>query len=959
MKNEMIEEILNSKEILVDEKEVKDISNTLILNNGENNLLKELKEAFNDCKKFYFSVAFITQGGLQLLLDDIDIAINKGIKGKIITSTYLNFTQPKALERIKEFKNIELKIFITDEKKRGFHTKVYIFEYESNYKIFIGSSNLTDKALKSNEEWNVKIISKKDKKFAKHVMTEFNNLFEETRVVDDIFLKQYKLFITKIKEYKNEKKFFMEEELIKANSMQIKALENLQRLRNHGGKKSLVIAATGTGKTYMSAFDVKQFRPSRMLFIVHREDILRKAKKDYERIIKEEKVLGLFTGNIKEEKSDYLFATIQTMARYYTDFKKDDFDYIVIDEAHHVASETYQRILKYFEPRFLLGMTATPERSEGADIFSIFDNNIALEVRLSEALEEDLVVPFHYFGITDIQNVDFTGIDMNNISEVAKVLQINERVEFIIEKMNFYGYDGEKRKCVGFCVNINHARYMSDEFNKRGIKSIALTGEDSVDKRLKVIKKLEDNNDDLEVIFTVNLFNEGVDIPGINLVLMLRPTESSIIFIQQLGRGLRKFEGKEFLTVLDFIGNHNKAFLIAIALNGSRYYDKDSLKVSIATDFANIRGATHIQMDKISKERILAQIEAENFNSMKYLKEEYLEFKKVRGNKVANLLTDYLLFEGAPNPLKFIKAAQNKTYLGFLEKVEKDFEDRSICNDEKFITILRDLTGRLPIKRPFEFLILRYLINYYNADKLELKNEILKYVESIDENTLEHVIKCLLGIYYDSKQIRTNIIMISDNEGSISLSKEFEKILSSLENKKYVEDCINYGLLKYEKEYGDINYGVPFFKLYKQYQMVDAAILSNYEKTHSSFRGQGLICNNNEWFLFVDLHKDEDIKESINYKDKFLSRELFQWQSPNNTAISSERGQKLINNVEKNINLHVFIRKYKKIDGAVEPYIYIGKGDTVYYEGEKPITVHLKLRNEVAINLYSEFTKLC
>ncbi|MGL5574872.1 MAG: DUF3427 domain-containing protein, partial [Sarcina sp.] len=853
---------LQSKEI-TSEKDI-NIENELITNAEEKDFLFELRNAFLDCKSFYFSVAFINYSGLQLILDDLKEMNEKNIKGRIITSTYLNFTEVKALEKIKEFENVELKIFITDEKKKGFHTKVYVFEYEEIYKIYIGSSNLTQSALKNNEEWNVKIVSKKDNKFAKEVMEEYQRLLDETRVVDEEFLVSYNEYIKKIKlleKIKENEKFILESKKIEPNSMQIDALDNLNRLREHGGEKSLVIAATGTGKTYMSAFDVRQFKPEKMLFIVHREDILRKAMSDYQKVV-DDKTYGLFTGTSKDKDKDYIFATIQTMSRYYREFNENHFDYIVIDEAHHASSETYQRILNYFKPKFLLGMTATPERSEGTDIFSIFDNNIALEVRLNEALESELVVPFHYFGITDIDAVDYENIDMNDIDEVAKLLQINERVDFIVEKMNFYGFDGSKRKCVGFCATVDHANFMAEEFNKKGIKSVALTGKNSVDERQAEIKKLQDNNNELEVIFTVDLFNEGVDIPDINLVLMLRPTESSIIFIQQLGRGLRKFEEKEFLTVLDFIGNHNKAFLIAIALNGARYYDKDSLKVSIATDFANVPGCTNIQMDRISKERILAQIDAENFKSMKYLKEEYNEFKKIKGGEVVNLLTDYFIYEGAPNPLKFLKPPSNKsrTYLGFIEKVEKNFADCNLLNEENFVKVYRDLSGQLPLKRPFEFIVLRYLLKNGQATLENLKNEIEKYIVSIDQDTFNHTIECLLGEYFDSNQKKANIIMIARESNEIFISDEFKQVLQNKKNKLYIDDCINYGLLRYDREFGEANYGMPFFKLYQQYQMIDAALLSNYRKIHSSFRGSGLVTNGDDWFLFIDLHKEEDIK---------------------------------------------------------------------------------------------------
>ncbi|MEM5596013.1 DEAD/DEAH box helicase [Niallia circulans] len=325
-------------------------------------------------------------------------------------------------------------------------------------------------------------------------------------------------------------------------------MENLNRLRSFGEKRALVIAATGTGKTYMSAFDVKQYQPKRMLFIVHREEILKKAKETFEKLLPNENFkFGLLTGNHKDKNADYIFTTIQTLSKCYSEFSKDHFDYIIFDEAHHATSNSYQSVIQYFDPEFTLGMTATPERTDNQNVFDLFDNNVAIEVRLHEALDDELVVPFHYFGITDIEEVDLSGVDINDITEITKRLKVNERVDFIIEKMRFYQHDGQKKKCLGFCASIEHARYMTEEFNKRGYKSACLTGEMSVDQRAHYINKLEDDADELEVIFSVDIFNEGVDIPTVNTVLMLRPTNSPIVFIQQLGRGLRKYEGKAFL----------------------------------------------------------------------------------------------------------------------------------------------------------------------------------------------------------------------------------------------------------------------------------------------------------------------------------------------------------------------------------------------------------------------------
>lgn len=785
-------------------------------------------------------------------------------------------------------------------------------------------------------------------------MDAYYKLYNECYEVNDNFINDYDTFLKDIKKTnieENTKKLLLKYEKITPNVMQKEALENLRRLREHGGNKSLVIAATGTGKTYMSAFDVQEFNPRKMLFIVHREDILRKAILDYKKIMPH-KEFGLFTGNIKENGKEYLFATIQSMSTYYNDFKEDEFDYIVIDEAHHSASETYKKVIGYFKPKFLLGITATPERTEGKDIFSIFDNNISLEVRLNEALEKKLVVPFHYFGITDIDLIDYTGIDINDIQRLSKLLEINERVDFIIEKMNFYGFDGYKRKAVGFCASVEHAKFMANQFNKRGIKSIALTGSDSVNKRQDEIKKLEDDNNGLEVIFTVDLFNEGIDIPSINLILMLRPTQSSIIFIQQLGRGLRKYKEKEFLTVLDFIGNYNKAFQIAIALNGAKYYDKESLKASIKSNFSNIAGCTNIEMDEIAKERILSQINSENFNNMKYLKEEYNEFKKINGGKVVNFLADYFLFEGAPNPLKFIGAVSSKSYLGFLEKVEKNFEDTKLLKNEKFKFVLKDITGKLPLKRPFEFLILRYLIKNGVSTRNQLKNDIEKYIDFIDDKTFNYTIECLRGDYHSKKE--SNFNFIEDYGDKIILASEIKEIVQDEKFKVYINDCINYGLLAYEREFGRKNYGMPFLKLYSRYTRDDVVRMSNATKKFGGYGMGGLKTNGNDWYMFVGMEKEEGIKESINHENEFIGRDIFVWQSSSSTTLESEIGQKLINNVEKNINMHLFVRKYRQIDGIIEPYIYMGMVDTVYHEGEKPITVHLKLRNKVATRIYNE-----
>ncbi|MBU3181173.1 DEAD/DEAH box helicase [Clostridium psychrophilum] len=932
------------------------VNNKLIVNSEKGNLLDELKRCLSECAKFYFSVAFINFSGLQLLLDSFKELEEKGVKGKILTSTYLNFTEPKALERIKKFNNIDLKVFVATN-EMGFHTKAYIFENKDEYKIIIGSSNITQRALKRNVEWNVRVISKKDDSFTREVLEEYLGLWEATSIVDDEFINSYSNFLNELKKsQQNNNLEFSDYQLIKPNYMQQKAMDNLYRLRAAGEDKALVIAATGTGKTYMSAFDAISYKPKKLLFLAHREEILRDAEKTFKELVKNKDITtGLLTGTSKDLGADYLFSTIQSMNNNLEKFKNDEFEYMVIDEAHHASSLSYERVMEYFKPKFLLGMTAIPERCDNGNIFDIFDNNVALELRLREALKLELVVPFHYFGISDIEGIDLSGVNPQDIDEITKRLKVNERVNFIIDKMKFYGYDGEKCKGVGFCASIDHAQYMAAEFNKRGIKSVCLTGENSADERQYYIKKLEADEEDLEVIFTVDIFNEGVDIPSINLVLMLRPTNSPIIFIQQLGRGLRTHKEKSFLTVLDFIGNHKKVFLIAIALNGARYYDKDSLKVAVATQFGNIPGCTNIQMDRIAQERILEQLTEENFNSMRYLKEEYLEFKMMNSGKTPYLLMDYIKYDGAPDPLTFLN--KEKTYIGFVAKMENDDVLKKLLEEEVFLKILKELSARLPIKRVYEYSIIKYLLSNEKITLMQAKNEILKYIDGVDDDSIKHAFQCLNQNYYDSAQVKNNIKCFGLNGDVLSSTWDFKTVVHNEKYRIYIEDVINYALIRYEKEFESKYYGVPFFKLYEQYRMIDAAQLSNYTKIHSSFRGLGLIVNGNEYFIFVDLHKEEDIKESINYKDKFIDSKYFQWQSPNSTSQSSERGKNIILNKERGINLHIFVRKYKQIDGASEPFIYIGKGDVVEYEGEKPITVKIKLKNEMPTDKYIEFIK--
>lgn len=927
---------------------------SLISNNINSNMQEELFNSIKNCKSFIFSVAFINYSGLQLLLKAINEANIKGVKGKIITSDYLNFTEPKAIRKLMEFENIETKIYL-QHTNGGFHTKAYIFEFDDKYRLYIGSSNITQSALLKNIEWNVKILSKKDHPFVIDIFNQFNELWNKTNLLNDHFLNEYERFIESLTEYKqNEEAFIYKEETVRPNSMQFRAIQNLNNLRNRGEDRGLVIAATATGKTYMSAFDVQSYKPNKLLFLVHREDILLKAVESFKKVLGSKIDIGILSGNSKDFDKKYLFSTINSMQIHYSRFKVDEFDYIILDESHHAVSKSYQEVMNYFKPSFILGMTATPERSDGFELFNYFKNNIALEIRLNEAIENDLVCPFHYFGVTEVEGVDYENIDLDNSDKITELLSVSRRVEYVIEKLKFYGHDGKKLKALGFCASLKHAEYMANEFNIRGIKSIFLSGSDKVSTREQFTKELEsDDSDSLQVIFSVDIFNEGIDIPSVNTVMMLRPTSSPIIFIQQLGRGLRKFKNKEYVTVLDFIGNYKKSFLIAIALNGSNYLDKDSLKVSVRNNFKGLPGTSFVQMDEIAKEQILKQLEFENFNSFKYLKDEYMEFKKSINYRTPIFLMEYELLEGSPDPVKFIN--YSRTYIEFIKRIESslDFSKYKISQD--FLKLLSQLSFELPIKRPHEFLLIDLLLHKKSISYDYFKNELETYVGNNDDSTLVHSIRNLLGDFKDSGQLKRYFSLIEYDKEKllITRSNNWPKIINS-DNEVFIKDVVRYGLTRFVREFGFIEYKTPFFKLYQTYTMMDAAILSNEIKKTSSYRGQGLITHKNDYFIYVELNKSEDIKESINYKDKIIDEFTMQWESQNKTKQDSNIGKNIINNKERNINLHMFVRKFKMIDGLSQPFIYLGLVDTYQYEKNAPIRFKFKFQQPIPSKLLQE-----
>ncbi|AIT09660.1 DNA helicase [Candidatus Francisella endociliophora] len=867
-------------------------SNKFLTNSKNSKVITEITNQLESCDEFVISVAFITYSGVVCILEALNQLRNTNIRGKILTGCYLNFTEPKALEKLLEFDNIELRVLDSE----NFHAKGFFFRNDKNWRMMIGSSNLTQSALTINNEWNLLFEASNTDATVMQVLGEFDKLFKLAKPAKDI-LEDYRQVYQSIKNFPRVKSFSISESgIISPNAVQEEALGNLKNMRMQGLDKALIISATGTGKTFLSAFDVAAFKPERCLFIVHRTNIAIKAKETFSKVIKK-KSLGLYTGSDKSS-ADYLFATIQTLKNpsVLAKLKKDDFDYIIIDEVHHAEAQSYKRVLEYFQPKFLLGMTATPERTDDADIFKLFDYNIAYEIRLHQALEQDFLCPFHYFAIEDF----FLDSEKVLAKDFSKLVT-EARVEHIIKKMDFYGYSGDHRCALMFVSNVEEAKELSLKLTAKGIKSKALTSQDSESVRETTILGLESSQ--LEVIVTVDIFNEGVDIPCVNQVVLLRPTQSAIVYIQQLGRGLRKFRDKKFVVVLDFIANYENNFLIPVALSGDNSYDKDELKKFVVAPNNYLAGKSTITFSSIAKELIYKNIQKTNFSQLKNIKRDYKQLKKELGRIPS--LADFEKYNFISSEV--ILSAKDTYYdilLAFKEV--KNFLSTREYSILKFIS--KEFT---PAKRLYEILILEILLESKSICLDKLEDLVTKQLTSFDKVSFENALKHLsLEIFKVNagRQDYEPLIFIDDKRVFLAVS---EVVLQNEFLYAQIKDLIAYNKLIYSKKYS--SNASDKLALYSKYSKKDIAHLLNQDYTNGGVNLSGYRVFDSTALLFMTF--DEE-KKFTYHDNKFVSRSLFTY--------FSKKGKSLADVVEGNLatnnyKILVFARVNKN-----DEYMYMG-----------------------------------
>ena len=943
----------------------------LIINEIENELktLSYLVNRLETCDEFWFSAAFLTNSGVASLYNSLKTFSNKPNKiGKILVSDYLYFTQPEALERISKLKNIEARLHV----RRNFHGKGYLFRMGGRYDLLIGSSNLTATALSTNKELNLHVSGSENGELIKNFKSFFEEAFNDSKKITeeelDSYRENYTITPRQLKKENNQQIIEYGKRIFEPNLLQIEATEKIKTLRNQGEDRALVVSATGTGKTILSAFDVRNFGAKRMLFVVHRRNIAQQAMDSYKDVFGDSKRMGMYSGDRREIESDFIFSTIQTISqdRHLERFDRDHFDYIIIDETHRAGAETYQKIMDYFEPEFLLGMTATPERTDGYNIFEVFNHNIGCEIRLHRAMREDLLCQFHYFGITDIT---VNGKQIDDLTDFALLVH-EERIEKIISNIREYGCDNNEPRGLIFCSRVQEAETLSFEFNNRGFKTVSLSGSNSNEEREDAIRRLESNDPELKIdyIFTVDVFNEGIDIPKINQIIMLRPTQSAIIFVQQLGRGLRKEDSKDYLTVIDFIGNYTNNYMIPVALYGDNTLSKDNLRKLVSSGSSLIPGASTVNFDEIIKERIYESIDSAKLNKKKDLLNDY-NLLKFRLGRIP-MMTDFLDAR-TRDPYQYVK--YSGSLYNFTSQVEENFDVNQLTDNEKKLLgyLCRFINDGV---RGIESLILLLLIEDEKLDFDYLNNEHKSRFTDIgvDKKTILAAINCLNLLFFTqrSKGQQVPIGLINgyeiakvDNE-TINIGSTLKEYISNDIFKKHLLDSIKYSLRTFKSKIERSEY-VDGFVRYEKYERKDVFRILNWERNPvaQNVGGYMVSSDDKDCAIFVTYEKAEEITDTTRYEDRFISQEIFTYKSKNRRTLGSPEVKLISSQKENNIRLPLFL---KKSDDEGISHYYMGELSVIEesikqeYMGEDNdiavVTFSFHLDKSVEENLYKYIT---
>lgn len=903
-------------------------------------LESEIKKEILSSDEICWVVSFIKFSGIRIFKNELEEFTNSGKHLRIITTTYMGATDAKAIEFLSKLKNTEIKVSYNTEHER-LHAKAYLFIRKSGFDTgYIGSSNLSRSALTNGLEWNLKVT----KREIGHIIDKFKKTFE-TYWQD----KDFEYYNPEIDKLKLEKAIMHESSFkegvftffdLKPFPYQEGILDKLNSERKiHSRFKNLLVAATGTGKTVISAFDFKQFRianpKARLLFVAHRKEILTQAQDTFRHVLKDANFGELWVDGFLPSNYDNVFASIQTLNTNLSTIKLIDtfYDFIIIDEVHHIAAASYRQVLSRFKSKILLGLTATPERMDDEDILKDFCHTIAAEIRLPEALNRKLLCPFQYFAISD--SVDISGIAWKNgkyeKNELANVFSTKRRVTEIIYNCEKYLTDINKVRAIAFCANKEHANFMATKFNECGLKADYLTSDNAKLKRDNVSIRLK--NKEINYLFVVDIFNEGVDLPEVDTVLFLRPTESLTIFLQQLGRGLRLSAGKECLTVLDFVGNSRPEYDFERKFRSLVGKTHTSIIKEIENDFPHLPLGCSIVLEKKAKEVILKNIKTATSLNKNQLVNKIRNFKHNSSLDIS--LKNFIDFYNIELPVIYKKGGWMR--LCVEAKILQDFNEpleREISRGIKKIQQCRSLS------------YFRFLLNLIDLN-FEIK----------DLNKKE--MKMALMFYYDIYQISNN-----NNFKEITLSKSLKILSKNTMMIKELKEVLLYMINSIDFIEKEIDLGFAFpLNIYSRYtrdQILVAMELHTFANSSSNREGVAENKLLNVEALFVTLKKSEkEYSPTTLYDDYAISEDLFHWQSQNASSPVSSRGKSYINHQKLNKRILIFIREQNEDEYSnTMGYVFLGDATFVKTEGEKPMNIEWQLKEPMPAYMWKESGKL-